>query len=145
VIASNVGGLSEALDFGEAGLLTGNDPREIAAAMRRLREDSKATGGDANHDFADGDEDGGHNRVACHRAFLGAHGIGRVKGRSPGHDEIIASEAGLRQENRPRSGVLRETASMLGCLVGLYNFLRYQSWRNLVCVRVGCCVYFWER
>ncbi len=40
VIGSNVGGLSEALDFGEAGLLTGNDPREIAAAMRRLREDS---------------------------------------------------------------------------------------------------------
>jgi hypothetical protein len=40
VIASNVGGLSEALDFGEAGLLTANDPREIAAAMRRLREDS---------------------------------------------------------------------------------------------------------
>jgi glycosyltransferase involved in cell wall biosynthesis len=40
VIASNVGGLSEALDFGEAGLLTRNDPHEIAAAMRRLREDS---------------------------------------------------------------------------------------------------------
>lgn len=40
VIGSNVGGLSEALDFGEAGLLTENDPQEIAAAMRRLREDS---------------------------------------------------------------------------------------------------------
>jgi hypothetical protein len=40
VIASNIGGLSEVLDFGEAGLLTENDPREIAAAMRRLREDS---------------------------------------------------------------------------------------------------------
>ncbi len=40
VIGSNVGGLSEALDFGEAGLLVENDPQEIAAAMRRLREDS---------------------------------------------------------------------------------------------------------
>lgn len=40
VIGSNVGGLSEALDFGMAGLLVENDPREIAAAMRRLREDS---------------------------------------------------------------------------------------------------------
>jgi hypothetical protein len=40
VIASNVGGLSEALDFGEAGLLTPNSPSEICTAMRRLREDS---------------------------------------------------------------------------------------------------------
>lgn len=40
VIGSNVDGLSEVLDFGEAGLLTPNDPREISAAMRRLREDS---------------------------------------------------------------------------------------------------------
>jgi glycosyltransferase involved in cell wall biosynthesis len=40
VIGSNVGGLSEALDFGEAGLLTANDPQEISAAMRRLRDDS---------------------------------------------------------------------------------------------------------
>ena len=27
----------------------------------------------------------------------------------------------------------------------LCNFLIYQSWRNFLCVRVGCCVYFWER
>jgi hypothetical protein len=40
VIGSNVGGLSEALAFGEAGLLTANDPIEISAAIRRLREDS---------------------------------------------------------------------------------------------------------
>jgi hypothetical protein len=40
VIGSNVGGLSEALAFGEAGLLTANDPAEISAVMRRLREDS---------------------------------------------------------------------------------------------------------
>jgi glycosyltransferase involved in cell wall biosynthesis len=40
VIASNVGGLSEVLDFGEAGLLTANSPAEISAAMRRVREDS---------------------------------------------------------------------------------------------------------
>lgn len=40
VIASNVGGLPEALGFGEAGLLTPNDAYKIAAAMRQLREDS---------------------------------------------------------------------------------------------------------
>jgi glycosyltransferase involved in cell wall biosynthesis len=40
VIASDTGGLPEALGFGEAGLLTPNDAPKIAAAMRRLREDS---------------------------------------------------------------------------------------------------------
>jgi glycosyltransferase involved in cell wall biosynthesis len=40
VIASNVGGLPEALGFGEAGLLTPNDAPKIAAAMQHLREDS---------------------------------------------------------------------------------------------------------
>ena len=39
VIASDVGGLREALSFGEAGLLTPNDPVRIASTMRRLRED----------------------------------------------------------------------------------------------------------
>ena len=39
VIGSDVGGLREALNFGEAGLLTPNDPPQIATAMRRLRED----------------------------------------------------------------------------------------------------------
>jgi len=38
VIASAVGGLPEAL--GDAGLLVANDPPQISAAMRRLREDS---------------------------------------------------------------------------------------------------------
>ncbi len=40
VVASDVGGLPEVLDFGAAGLLTANSPAAIAAAMRRLREDS---------------------------------------------------------------------------------------------------------
>jgi hypothetical protein len=40
VIASDVGGLPEALGFGSAGLLTPNDPHSIAAEMRRLRQDS---------------------------------------------------------------------------------------------------------
>ena len=40
VIASDVGGLKEALGFGEAGLLVENDPAVIAAAMRRCRENS---------------------------------------------------------------------------------------------------------
>ena len=40
VIASHVGGLPEALAFGEAGLLIPNEAPQIAAAMRRLREDS---------------------------------------------------------------------------------------------------------
>ncbi len=40
VIGSDVGGLREALDFGAAGLLVPNDPLQIVAAMRRLREDS---------------------------------------------------------------------------------------------------------
>jgi glycosyltransferase involved in cell wall biosynthesis len=40
VIASDVGGLREALGFGEAGVLVENDPALIAAAMRRCREDS---------------------------------------------------------------------------------------------------------
>jgi glycosyltransferase involved in cell wall biosynthesis len=38
VIASNVGGLPEAL--GDAGLLVANDSAQISAAMQRLREDS---------------------------------------------------------------------------------------------------------
>jgi glycosyltransferase involved in cell wall biosynthesis len=40
VIASDVGGLREALGFGEAGVLVQNDPAAIAAAMLRFREDS---------------------------------------------------------------------------------------------------------
>ena len=39
VIASNVGGLPEALGHGEAGILVANNPNEIAAAIRRIRED----------------------------------------------------------------------------------------------------------
>jgi glycosyltransferase involved in cell wall biosynthesis len=39
VIASDVGGLPEALGFGDAGLLTPNDANQIAAAMRRLLDD----------------------------------------------------------------------------------------------------------
>jgi len=39
VIASDIGGLSEALAHGQAGLLTSNDPVKIAAAINRLRED----------------------------------------------------------------------------------------------------------
>lgn len=40
VIASDVGGLPEALGHGEAGVLTANDPDRIAAAIRDLRENS---------------------------------------------------------------------------------------------------------
>jgi hypothetical protein len=40
VIGSNVGGLPEALAWGEAGLLTANEPSEIARAMQRMRDDS---------------------------------------------------------------------------------------------------------
>jgi glycosyltransferase involved in cell wall biosynthesis len=40
VIASDVGGLPEAVGFGEAGLVTANDAPKIAAAITRLREDS---------------------------------------------------------------------------------------------------------
>jgi hypothetical protein len=40
LIASDVGGLPEVLGFGQAGLLTPNDPQKIAAAIQRLREDS---------------------------------------------------------------------------------------------------------
>jgi glycosyltransferase involved in cell wall biosynthesis len=40
VIASNIGGLTEALAHGRAGLLTPNDASQIAAAINRLREDS---------------------------------------------------------------------------------------------------------
>ncbi len=39
VIASNVGGLPEALGHGEAGILVANNPNDIAAAIRRIRED----------------------------------------------------------------------------------------------------------
>jgi Glycosyl transferases group 1/Glycosyltransferase Family 4 len=39
VITSNVGGLPEIVKDGESGLLTGNTPQEIAAAILRLRED----------------------------------------------------------------------------------------------------------
>ncbi len=40
VIASDIGGLPEALAHGQAGLLTPNDPEKIAAAINHLREDS---------------------------------------------------------------------------------------------------------
>ena len=40
VIASDVGGLTEALDHGRAGLLVPNNPPKIAAAMAQLRQDS---------------------------------------------------------------------------------------------------------
>jgi len=40
VIASDVGGLREALGFGEAGVLVQNEPAAIATAMLRFREDS---------------------------------------------------------------------------------------------------------
>jgi glycosyltransferase involved in cell wall biosynthesis len=40
VIASELGGLPEALDHGEAGLLTPNNPPKIAAAISQLRENS---------------------------------------------------------------------------------------------------------
>jgi glycosyltransferase involved in cell wall biosynthesis len=40
VVGSDVGGLREALGFGDAGILVPNVPEAIAAAIRRLREDS---------------------------------------------------------------------------------------------------------
>ncbi len=40
VIGSDVGGLPEALGFGEAGLLVSNDAKKIADAIQRIREDS---------------------------------------------------------------------------------------------------------
>jgi Glycosyl transferases group 1/Glycosyltransferase Family 4 len=39
VIASKIGGLPEIVRHGETGLLVDNDPAEIAAAIRRLRDD----------------------------------------------------------------------------------------------------------
>jgi phosphohistidine swiveling domain-containing protein len=44
VIASNVGGLKEAVSNGETGLLVENDPNAIARAIRRLLEDREAAG-----------------------------------------------------------------------------------------------------
>ena len=39
VVASNVGGLPEIVKDGETGLLTGNTPQEIAAAILRVSQD----------------------------------------------------------------------------------------------------------
>jgi len=47
--------------------------------------------------FAASDQESGKYRVSSHGALFGAHGIGRIKGRSPGHGEIIAANVELRQ------------------------------------------------
>ncbi|MEO7650611.1 MAG: glycosyltransferase, partial [Bryobacteraceae bacterium] len=44
VIASNTGGLPEIVTAGETGLLTSNEPREIAVAMMRLHGDPALSG-----------------------------------------------------------------------------------------------------
>ncbi len=44
VVASNVGGLPEAISHGENGLLTPNDPEAIAVAIRQLAEDPGRAG-----------------------------------------------------------------------------------------------------
>ena len=65
---------------------------QIERGVRGFGEDSEAARGDADNDFSAGDEDGGHHRISGDRALFGAHGIGRIKGRRPGHDGIIAAK-----------------------------------------------------
>ncbi len=75
------------------GGLVGDSDREICeqggdqiqSRVRGFGEDAEAARSDADDDLSAGDEEGGDNRVSCHCAFFGAHGVGRVEGRSPGH------------------------------------------------------------
>jgi len=73
---------------------------QIQRGVCRFGEDSETTRSNADNDFSARNKDGGRDGISSHRALLGAHGIGRVKGRRPGHDGIIAADAELRQENR---------------------------------------------
>ena len=93
VLMVGVGGLVGDSD-GEIGK-QGRD--QIESGVRGFGEDAKTPGGEADHDFSAGDEERGDHRVSRDRAFFGAHGVGRVEARRPGHDGIICDWAGLRQ------------------------------------------------
>ena len=70
---------------------------QIEGGVGGFGEDSEAAGGDSDDDFAGGDEERGDDRISGDRALLGAHGVGRIEGRGPGHYGIIAGNRELRQ------------------------------------------------
>ena len=91
VLVVGVGGLVGDSD-GEIGEQRGD---QIESGVCGFGEDSEAACGDADNDFSRGDEERGNDRVSSDCAFFGAHGVGRIEGRRPGHDGIIAGNRGV--------------------------------------------------
>ena len=70
-----------------------NDGRDqIKRGVQGFRKNAQAAGGDADNDFQRGNGESGQHGVPCHRALLGAHGLGTVNCRRSRHSGIIAME-----------------------------------------------------